>query len=354
MRKKLWVALSMIVVILTISACGKANTEGEQKNQEDDLKERKETDVQDPEYVIKYAFTTPLESIQGQGAQDFADRVAEKTGGRIEVQLYPSAQLGDKIANMEGLRTGTVDMTDIAASDMSNFNQRWSVFSLPYVFETADEVRKVVHDEAVEEMLNADLEKAGFKVLAWWNMGGRSVMNTKCAIHIPEDAKGIKIRVMQDQVLAKAMEAMGFSAVSMGWSEVYTALQQGTIDAFENSAPLCYDNNMYEVAKYFSLTEQFRIPDPQLISLKFFESLPDDLQEALVEAGQENEEWQFAKFVEYEQECMEKLKEEGVNINEVDKTLFIEATKDISELYFESAPEDAPELYEAMRSATGK
>ena len=211
------------------------------------------------EYTIRYAFTSPQNSQVGMIAEGFKDRVESLSGGRVSVEMYPDAQLGDKAANLESVRTGELEMCDASASDMSGYNGRWSVFSFPYMYNDSREMLDVVRDEAVFSLLDADTTAAGFKIITFADFGSRNVFANK-AVKIPEDAKGIKIRVMNDPILAKTMELMGFSAISLGWSEVYTAMQQGTIDALEQNEALCADNMLFEVADTYSYTEQFRIP----------------------------------------------------------------------------------------------
>lgn len=307
-----------------------------------------------PEYVIRYAFTSPQDSQVGKIAEGFRDRVAEYSNGRIDVEFFPSAQLGDKLANMESLRAGELEMCDAAATDFSGYNDRWSVFALPYNFDNAREMLDVCRDEEVYTMLDTDATAAGFKLITFANFGARSVFNAKRPVQAPEDAKGIKIRVMQDPVLAKALDLMGFSAVSLGWSEVYTAMQQGTIDGCEQNEALCADNKLYEVAKYYSYTEHFFIPGIQYMSNKFFAALPSDLQDAVVRAGIDNEEYILEWFPAYNQNSIDIMKKNGVEFNTVDKAAFAEAVSPITDFYFNSAPETAKELHGKMMEVRNK
>ena len=308
------------------------------------------------EYVIRYAFTSPQNSQVGKIAEGFKTFVEEYSNGRIRVDMYPDAQLGDKLANLESLRTGDLEMCDANAADLSNYNGRWSVFSFPYMYDNSREMIDVCRDEDVWALLDADACAAGFKVLTFADFGSRNVFANK-PIRTPADAKGIKIRVMQDPILAKTMEYMGFSAIGLGWSEVYTAMQQGTIDALEQNEALCVDNFLYEVADTYSYTQQFRIPGCQYMSYKFFESLPEDLQDACVKAGIANEEYILEWFPEYNQASIDVLVEKGVTIvDDVDLDAFKEATSGIKDYYFslDTTPDDAIELYDAMVAARAK
>lgn len=360
--KKMLALLMVLVMTAAMAACGNAaqnETPDTDKAAEDTQteaakEEEPAADSEDAqaEYVIRYAFTSPQNSQVGRIAEGFKERVEELSGGRITVEMYPDAQLGDKAANLESVRAGELEMCDASASDMSSYCPRWSVFSFPYMFDNSREMLDVVRSEEVFEKLDADTTAAGFKIVTFADFGSRNVFANK-AIRTPEDAKGIKIRVMNDPILAKTMELMGFSAISLGWSEVYTAMQQKTIDALEQNEALCADNMLFEVANTYSYTEQFRIPGIQYMSAKFFDSLPADLKEAVVQAGIENEESIYEWFPEYNQASIDVLKENGVEFVEADKEAFKEATASIKDYYFglDTTPDDAQELYDAMMAA---
>lgn len=363
--KKILALVMSLIMVASVTACGNsaqnssesssAEPAAEEAGEEEAGEEEEtgeETAAAKPEYVIRYAFTSPQNSQVGKIAEGFKERVEELSGGRIAVEMYPDAQLGDKAANLESVRAGELEMCDASASDMSSYCPRWSVFSFPYMFDNSREMLDVVRSEKVFEKLDADTTAAGFKIVTFADFGSRNVFANK-AIRTPEDAKGIKIRVMNDPILAKTMELMGFSAISLGWSEVYTAMQQGTIDALEQNEALCADNMLFEVANTYSYTEQFRIPGIQYMSAKFFDSLPSDLQEAVVQAGIENEEAIYEWFPEYNQASIDVLKENGVEFVEVDKEVFVEATSSIKDYYFglDTTPDDAMELYDAMMAA---
>ncbi len=364
MKKKTISTILSITLVLSLTACGgsssnQASAPDASKAPEPTAEAPEETAQQgtaattEAEYVIRYAFTSPQNSQVGKIAEGFKERVESLSNGRIRVDMYPDSQLGDKLANLESLRTGDLEMCDASAADMSGYNGRWSVFSFPYMYDNSREMVDVCRNDEVWKMLDADTTAAGFKVLTFADFGSRNVFANK-AIRTPEDAKGIKIRVMQDPILAKTMELMGFSAITLGWSEVYTAMQQGTIDALEQNEALCVDNFLYEVADTYSYTQQFRIPGCQYMSLKFFDSLPEDLQEACIQAGIENEEYILDWFPEYNQASIDALKEKGVEmVEDVDIDAFKKATSGIVDYYFglDTTPDDAKELYDAMVAA---
>ena len=271
------------------------------------------------------------------------------------MEFYPSSQLGDKVATMEGLINGSVEMTECAATDLSSFNSMWSVFSLPYLWEDGDQAIATVMDPEVQEVLNADMEANGFKIIAWTNMGSRSVMNDKHAVNSPSDMDGLKIRCMEDSVLADAMDAMGCIATPLANSEVYTALQQGTIDGLENTPPVLIASGYEELAKYLSLTEHFTIPDPVFVSKSWFDSLSEENQQALLEAGEAfTQEWSEEIWPSATESALSEMEAAGVTINEVDKAPFIEATRGVVEDFLSGATDEQKELYDLLTTVQEK
>ena len=299
---------------------------------------------------LKYAVVYPPVGAQAEGAAGLSKLLSEYSGGRLVMKFYPSSQLGNLMALLEGLRAGSIEMSECAASDLSNFDKLWSVFSLPFTFNNGEHAIKVVNDPTVAKILNESAEAAGFKIIGWWNMGERSVLNSKRPIQKPEDLKGIKIRVMLDPILAKAIGAMGAIGTPMAWGEVYTALQQGVIDGLENSPPVITANKMQEVAKYYSLTQQFIIPDPQLMSKKVFDALPADLQEAVLKAGKASQEQFGQLWVKAVEKEFAAMKKAGVKINEVDKAAFRAAVKPMVDEYLKNSGDKARALYAAFQA----
>ena len=201
----------------------------------------------------------------------------------------------------------------------------------------------------VTAFMEEKVEKCGMKIIAWQNLGSRSILNTKHAVNEPADLNGLKVRCMQDSILAGTINAMGASATPLAWGECYTALQQGTIDGVENSEPVLLANGMQEVAKYLSLTEQFIIPDPVVVSKVWFDGLSEEDQQAMLKAGEDYTKWYNEElWPNAEQEAQDALIEAGVEVNEVDKEVFKEAVQPVIDDYLSSATEDQKAFYELL------
>lgn len=345
--KRIAALILTLVTVLSLTACG-GGTPADQTNTGSGTAAPAASG--NPGAIsIKYSTVFPATGVQADGAMRLGELISEESEGRMSMSFHAASTLGDKIATMEGLQMGTIEMTECAATDLSSYNSMWSVFSLPYLWASDDQAVQVCNDPAVKELLEADMEANGFKIIAWTGIGSRSVLNTTRPVNVPADLNGLKIRCMEDPILAGSINAMGASATPLAFSECYTALQQHTIDGLEHTAASILDNGMDEVAKYYSLTEQFIIPDPVFVSKVWFDRLSAEDQEALVEAGKKFEqEWNETIWPEAEAAGMTNLAEAGVAINEVDKDAFIAAVQPVIDDFLANADENQKTLYNTI------
>lgn len=304
--------------------------------------------------TMKYAVTFPNSGIQSVGAEKLAELVNEYTNGDVNMEIYYSSQLGGNTESMEGLRMGTIEATELSLTAISAYDDIWSTFSLPYLWESGKQAIDVISSEKVMEVLENSVEENGMMILAWQNLGSRSILNTKNAINTPADMKGLRIRVIQDPVLVDSISAMGGAPVTMAWSECYSGLEQGTINGLENSAPVIVANSMENVGKYYSLTEQFIMPDPVLISATWFNMLPAEDQEGLMKAGAEYTRiWNEELWPEAEAEAVQTIADSGCAVNEVDKAPFVEATQSVRDDFVAKGSPEQVALYELLMEARG-
>lgn len=306
----------------------------------------------DDAIVVKYNVTYPATGTQADGALALGELIEECSDGRMKMEFYPSSQLGDKASTFEGLQMGSIEMTECAATDLSAFNDMWSVFSLPYLWESGSQAVNTVMDDSVKEILEADAEANGFKIIAWTDIGSRSVLNTKKTVNTVEDLKGLKLRCMEDAVLAASVNAMGAIGTPLASSEIYTALQQGTIDGLDHTPSVIAANSWYELCKYFSLTEHFTIPDPVFVSKVWFDGLSEENQAAIVEAGEKfSDKWNNEIWPEATEEGLKIMEENGVEIVEVDKASFIESVQPVIDDFLAGANDGQKTLYDALVAA---
>lgn len=304
--------------------------------------------------TMKYAVTFPSAGTQADGAQKFADLVKEYTNGSVEVEIYYASTLGGNTESMEGLRMGTIEATELSLTAISAYSDIWSTFSLPYLWESGQQAIDVLSSEEVMSVLEEDLESNGMMAIAWQNLGSRNILNTMRPINTPEDLKGMTIRVIQDPVLVDSIEAMGGAPVTMAWSECYSGLEQGTINGLENSAPVIVANSMENVGKYYSLTEQFIMPDPILVSAMWFNTLTPEEQEGILKAGEEyTRVWNEEIWPEAEAEALKTIADAGCEVNEIDKTPFIEATQSVRDDFAANGTPEQIELYNLLLEVRG-
>ena len=304
--------------------------------------------------TIKYAVTFPGQGTQADGAEKMKELIEEYSEGRMQVEIYYSSQLGGNTESMEGLRQGTIEMTELSLTAISAYSDIWSTFSLPYLWDSGKEAVDVIGSDKVMEVLEADVENNGMMIFAWQDLGARNILNTKNPINSPADMKGMRIRVIEDPTLVDSITAMGGSAVAMAWSECYSGLEQGTIDGLENNSPVIVANAMYEVGKYYSLTEQFIMPDPVLMSASWFNSLSAENQEAIRKAGEEyTRVWNEEIWPDAEAEALQTIKDAGVAVNEVDKAAFVEATQSVRDNFAAKGSEGQKNLYNLLMEARG-
>lgn len=281
------------------------------------------------EVTLKLGHIADPKNPYAQGAQKFADLVKEKSGGTMEVKVYPSSQLGNQRDLVEGLTLGTVDMTLTSTAVLGNFHEQVAVFDLPFIFRNRSHAFKALDTVGME--IAKGLEPKGLKVLAYFENGVRNMTNNVRPIRKPEDMKGLKIRVMEQPIYIAMMKALGANPTPMAFGELFTALQKGVVDGQENPAAHIYTKRFFEVQKYISLTEHTYSAEPLVISMITWNKLTPEQQKILQEAANEAKDWQRQLAIDLEQGYWDKIRESGKCeiITDVDKEAFRKATKPV-------------------------
>ena len=207
---------------------------------------------QEKQVVLKLGHAVAPEHPYHLGAVRYSELVAQRTKNKVKIDVYPSTQLGNERDMVEGLQLGTIDLVVTSTGPLGGFVPRIFVVDLPFLFRDREHAYKVLDGSIGRELLDAFSAK-GIRGLAFWENGFRQMTNSVRPIEKPEDLKGIKIRTMENKVHLSAFRAFGASPTPMAWSEVYTALQQKTIDAQENPIAIIYFQKIYEVQKYLGL-----------------------------------------------------------------------------------------------------
>ena len=282
-----------------------------------------------PEYVIKVGYILPENQSDHIIMRDvFKKDIEEKSGGRISVELYPNAQLGGDRELIESVQLGTVQVAIPATSALAGFDKRFQVFDLPFLFKSKETAFKALDGE-LGKTVDKLLKPLGMRNLGYGENGYRHITNSRGPIHKPEDLKGIKLRTMENPLHLAFFKMLGANPTPMSFGELYTALQQGTVDGQENPVVLVYTSKFYEVQKFYSLTGHVYSATMLVANDDFFASMPEDLWKIVEDAGKRYVVEQRALAEVQEQEFLEELKKTGLQINDLtpeEKQLFIDAT----------------------------
>ncbi len=265
-----------------------------------------------------------------EAAVKMAEVAKAKSNGRIEIQVAPSAQLGDDAAMVTALRTGALDLSANSQGAVANAVPEYAAFGMPFLFSSLDQVWKMLDGPLGKELADKTAEK-GMVVLGYWDNGIRHMSNSKRALAKPEDLKGLKMRTPPDAVTVDIMQALGAEAQQIKFAELYVALQQGVVDGQENPLMNIHASKLYEVNKFISLTGHKYEMTPLLMSKRSWDRLSDADKKVLQEAAVEATQLQRKLSKESDDKLLADLKAKGVQINTVDKTPFAKATANVDD-----------------------
>lgn len=288
---------------------------------------------------IKLAHSLDVSHPVHQAMRFMAERVREKSSGKLAIEIYPGGQLGSERESLELLQIGSLGMTKISAATMENFSPKYKVFGMPYIFRDKAHYFTVLDGEIGAELLK-EAEEYWLRGLGYYDAGSRSFYTTHKPIEKPADLQGMKIRVMDSNVAISMVNAFGGAATPISWGELYTALQQGVVDGAENNFPSFYLSRHYEVAKHFSVNEHTMIPDVLLISTEVWKRLSSQEQQWLQEAAEESVVVQRRLWAEAEEEALLAVREAGVEVIYPDKEPFARLVEPLYESF-----RDQPQVY---------
>lgn len=310
MRKIAAAGLAVVMSVVLLAGCGSKppSEPGKQPAAEQPKQE----------FKAEYKLYTPTaaDHVYSLGAQKFADLVKERSNGRIKITVFPNGQLakGEREA-LEGLQQGTIDMYAGSTGPVGNFAPVFSMLDVPFMFRDYAHVDKVLDGEIGRSMLS-EMDKAQFKGLAFWENGFRNLTNSKRAVKIPADVKGLKIRTMENKVHIEAWKALGADPTPMAWGEVYGALQGKVIDGQENPVAVIYSAKFTEVQKYMTLSRHVYSPALIAMSLTKFNEMPKADQELFAKTAAEVAPYQRNLGRDQETKWVAELKQKGMEVVE--------------------------------------
>ncbi len=267
--------------------------------------------------VLKLGHSLDTAHPAHQAMEFMKRRVEELSSGAVTIDIYPSSVLGSETQCIEQLQNGSLAMTKTSAAAMENFIPSMSVFGLPYIFRDGEHYWNVLNGEIGRSMLEEGESKA-LRGLCYYDAGSRNFYTKEKPIKSPDDLKGLKIRVMNSKTAIDMVKAMGGSPTPIAWGELYSALAQGTVDGAENNPPSFSSNKHYEVCKHFTLDGHTRIPDMLMMSSKVWSRLDPREREWVQTAALESSAFQRGLWKKETAAALEKAKEEGVTVYEVD------------------------------------
>jgi tripartite ATP-independent transporter DctP family solute receptor len=296
--------------------------------------------------VLKMGTLGSTEYFYYKGAKQMADEVAAKTGGSVEIQVFPNQQLGNERDMIEGMQLGTIDLAVINTPLLAGFDPRFQLFDMPFLFNNWDHVNKVL-SSPIGEDLTKSLETKQLKAFAFSTAGFRHVLNYKRPIRTPEDLSGLKIRTLDNPVHVAIMNAMGANATPMQYSEVATALRQHTVDGLDSPIAATVTEKFYETNKYLSLTGHVFTGVIFLMGMKRFQSLPADLQAIITDAAVIGANTETKLHNQFEVEALQILPQQhGMEINKVDAGPFRARMQPVFDRYQDRVGKD---LIETVR-----
>lgn len=292
--------------------------------------------------VIKVSIGLNDQSPLYAGMKKFGDIVAEKTSNRYKIELYPNAQLGDDLKATEALRMGTLEMTPPSTSPLTGIDPKLGIFDLPFLFPNAQVADKVLDGPIGQELLDG-LSSKGLKGLGWMENGYRQLTNSVREVKSPADLKGLKIRTMENPMHLAAWKALGANPTPMPFSEVFTAMQQKTIDGQENPINTIYLQKFQEVQKYVTLTGHIYTPFIVLMSKKTWDSIPAADQKIFQDAVNEAKVYQRKVGRDAEADQIKKLQDAGMTVTKLTPDqlkAFQDATKSVYDQFADKIGKD--------------
>lgn len=284
--------------------------------------------------VLRLGNVQPPTMIVQDGLHHFADLVRERTGGEIDIQIFPASQLGTEQEILEGVQLGTIEMFEGSTGSVGRFLPELEALAHPFVWRDLDHLLNVTRGEIGRELSDKLLADYGMRILDMgWLFGNRHLTTGDRPVHTPEDMAGLKVRVQPTAIYLETITAMGGSPTPIDWREVYSSLQTGVVDGQENPPGVILSANLFEVQNYLNLTGHITQSQAVVINEDVWQSLTPEQQEIVQAAAIEAGDYQNRLVQEDETRALKALEEAGMEIVEPDIEAFRAATADVYKLF---------------------
>lgn len=287
-------------------------------------------------------------SPQYLSTQYFGEILAQRTDGRISVNVFPNSQLGDDVQMLEMLQTGTLDMTYPSSSAATSYVEALSAFDLPFLLPSREAAIAVMQSDVAQGMLDA-FEGTGLKALAFSENGYRQLTNSARAVETPEDVagldvRGLSVRTMENPVHLSIWEAMGANPTPMAFGELFSAMEQGVVDGQENPWSTILTSNFHEVQDYGTETRHVYTPFLMMLSERTWNSMAPEYQELVQEAARQSAAYEIQLATEYDDWARQQLEERGMQITRLDDEQLAAFQDAVQPVYDEWAPRIGEDL----------
>lgn len=320
MKKRFLPMLFVAAMLVSMTACGGQKAPAENSDS-------------DKTIIFKIAHVDAESAPSHQMLLEVEKYVEEHTDGRVDVQIFPNGVLGGDREVLEAIQLGNIQMTNVGSATLSSYGDKFSIYEVPFLFKDFDSVCRA-YDGELGEVYNEWLAEEDFVSLGVLTYGWKGLSNNVRPVRTPDDLKGIKVRVMEVPMFVEAFKALGANPTPMSWNDIYTGLQQGTIQAQDNSPELTYTSNFYEQQKYYTNLNHIQGNGFLLMKKSYLESLPEDIQQVLKDAFAQVIDDQRQRSVEDEQGYLQKMIDAGIEFTDLtddERAAFAEKVSGIHE-----------------------
>lgn len=283
-----------------------------------------------------------------EGMKHMGGLLAERTNGRLRIQVFHSRQLGEEKDTLEQTRFGVIDLTRVNTAPLNNLVPETAVVGLPFLFRDTAHMQQVM-DGPIGEEIGRATQPHGLVTLCYYDSGARSFYTRQRQVRTPDDLKGQKVRVQQSDMWVALMRALGANATPLPYGEVYSALQTGVVDGAENNWPSYFTSRHFEVAKFYSLTEHSLAPEILAMSKRSFDRLSAADRTLITQCAKESVPVMRQKWVAMEQDSRRQVEAGGATIATVDKPAFQRLTQPVYDQFVRDAK--LKQLVERIRAA---
>lgn len=321
----------MLSLVLVLGACGGGESESNDGSNE--------SASSDDPIKIKVAHIAGPEEPYSLGFEKYAEAVEEATDQQVEFEIFGNGEMGGEADVVEQLQLGSVDMSIVTTGVLGDFDNNFSVLDLPFLFRDVDHAYTVLDSDFGNELLEG-LHDINLKGIAFWENGVRHVTNNQHPIETPEDMEGLKMRTIENNIFIDTYEAFGAEPVPMAFPEVYSSLQQGVIDGNDQPYTILSGKKIVEVQDYLTELELYYASATLLMSDEFYNSLPEDIQEVVVDLGKEFADEQRQIAQDTDAELKEEMDIEIIEKGDFDKDAFIEEVQPVYDNLDDKLAED--------------